>query len=65
MMAGPPWENWIVEPDSKTVMANVLENGKYVVNAYGENDTVPSAVLEGCEVILKDVFADTNNSAEA
>ena len=50
-------EYWIVDPDSKTVSAHVLKNGEYMVRAYGETDTAPVYVLEGCEISMEDVFA--------
>lgn len=50
-------EYWIVDPESRTVAAHVLENGKYVAFAYGEEDLAPVHVLEGCEINLADVFA--------
>ena len=49
-------EYWIVDPDSQTVSAHLLENGKYTVAAYG--DSAPVTVLPGCEINLEDVFAD-------
>ena len=51
-------EYWIVDPDSKTIQVFVLENKRYYGIAYGETDTVPVHVLEGCEVSLSDVFAE-------
>ena len=50
-------EYWIVDPDSKTVTAHYLENGKYTTAAYGEEDTAPIHVLEGCQITIADVFA--------
>jgi Uma2 family endonuclease len=51
-------EYWIVDPETKTVQVNVLENGKYVISMYGDEDTAPVGVLEGCEIDLADVFAE-------
>jgi Uma2 family endonuclease len=51
-------EYWIVDPDSKTVSAYILDDGKYIANAYGETDEAPVRVLEGCTINLPDVFAD-------
>ena len=50
-------EYWIVDPESKTVSVHTMENGKYVVDAYGETDTVPVQALEGCAISLPDVFS--------
>ena len=49
-------EYWIVDPDSKTVAVYILENGKYVCNAYGSEDTIPVHVLEGCHIVMRDVL---------
>jgi Uma2 family endonuclease len=49
-------EYWIVDPDSKTVAVHILENGKYTIAAYGDEDVAPVNVLEGCEIVLADVF---------
>ena len=49
-------EYWIVEPESKTVVVNVLKDGKYVRTDYEAPDAVPVSVLEGCVVDLGEVF---------
>jgi len=49
-------EYWIVDPESKTVNAFILENNKYVSYIYAEEDTITSQVLDGCSVKLADVF---------
>jgi Uma2 family endonuclease len=51
-------EYWIVDPDSKTVIVNILDNGRYYTTAYGETDTVSVNILEGCTISLSDVFAE-------
>ena len=51
-------EYWIVDPDTNTVAAHLLENGKYTVAAYGDTGTAPVNVLPGCEINLQDIFAD-------
>ena len=51
-------EYWIVDPDSKVVTVNILDNGKYYITPYGETDTVSVHVLEGCEISLPDVFSE-------
>ena len=50
-------EYWIVDPETKIVSVNVLENGKYVNYAYGKTDTVAVNTLGGCKISLPDVFA--------
>ena len=49
-------EYWIVDPADKTVQVYILENGKYLATNYGEADTIPAHVLEGCKIRLSDVF---------
>ena len=50
-------EYWIVDPDSRTVSVHVLENGKYTVANYDDDDgAAPVNVLPGCEINLQDVF---------
>ena len=51
-------EYWMVDPDSKTLSVNILKDGEYVARAYGESDTVPVTVLDGCEINLTDVFTE-------
>lgn len=51
-------EYWIVDPDTKTVIVHILENGSYITHPYSDADTAPVHVLEGCVIDLKDVFAD-------
>ena len=50
-------EYWIVDPEAKTVSAHVLENGKYIINVYGDTDTPEVHVLAGCAINLAEVFA--------
>ena len=50
-------EYWIVDPDSKSVSVHTMKNGEYIATAYGSEDTAPVHVLEGCAIILADVFA--------
>ena len=49
-------EYWIVDPENKIVSVHILENGKYITNAYGDTDAVPVHVLDGCQVNMGDVF---------
>ena len=51
-------EYWIVEPESKTVSVHILNNGVYVTDSYGGDETVPVHVLEGCTIDLTVVFAE-------
>ena len=48
-------EYWIVNPGSKIVRANILEDGRYFGAVY--MDEAPVHVLEGCVINLTDVFA--------
>ena len=49
-------EYWIVDPDAKTVNVHILEDGRYVINSYESNDTIAVTVLDGCSIILSEVF---------
>ena len=51
-------EYWIVDTEAKTVMVHILENEKYIAHAYDHTSTIPVNVLEGCEIIAGDVFAE-------
>jgi Uma2 family endonuclease len=51
-------EYWIVDPDSKTVQACVLENGRYILSSYDDTGPAPVTVLPGCEIDLREVFAE-------
>ena len=51
-------EYWIVDPDSKTLSVNILKYGEYMARAYADTDSVPVAVLDGCEINLTDVFSE-------
>jgi len=51
-------EYWIVDPELKSVQACILENDRYVVYMYDENDKAPISVLQNCEINLSAVFAD-------
>jgi Uma2 family endonuclease len=50
-------EYWIVDPEEKIVTAYVLKNGEYTALNYDDTGTAPVAVLPGCEIDLKAVFA--------
>jgi Uma2 family endonuclease len=50
-------EYWIVSPESKTVQSFVLQNGAYTGTVYDSGAALPSAVLNGLSVTLRDVFA--------
>jgi len=54
-------EYWIVDPETRTVQVFILENGRYLAKSYGEADTVTVHALEGCEIILSDVFPDSRD----
>ena len=50
-------ECWIVDPDDKLLMVNILRNGRYSGVLYFDDDgAVPVEVLEGCTINLTDVF---------
>ena len=49
-------EYWIADPVDKNIVVNVLENGKYVIYAYDDADTINVHVLDDCRISLKDIF---------
>ena len=51
-------EYWMVEPESRTVLACTLENGRYSLLTYDDTGLAPVTALPGCEIDLRDVFAD-------
>jgi Uma2 family endonuclease len=51
-------EYWMVDPDTNAVQACVLENGRYILSSYGEDDTAPVSALSGCVVDLRTVFGE-------
>ena len=53
-------EYWIVNPETRTVFTNVLADGEYIARAYADTDTVPVNVLKGCQITMRDVFADAD-----
>ena len=55
-------EYWIVDPETKTVSAHVLQNGEYMTRAYTDTGKAPVSVLEGCEINLEEIFEDDENA---
>ena len=52
-------EYWIVDPEDKFITVYILKEGKYIARVYGEeneDEFVPVHVLDGCRIVLKDVF---------
>ncbi|MDR2572559.1 MAG: Uma2 family endonuclease [Oscillospiraceae bacterium] len=49
-------EFWIVEPEDKGVTVHILENGKYVISAYDNEKTIAVNILEGCNIVLPEIF---------
>jgi len=50
-------EYWIVDPDYKDVAVHILENGKYVINTYEDTETISVTILDGCEIVLPEIFS--------
>jgi Uma2 family endonuclease len=50
-------EYWIIDPDIRTVQANILKDGEYIVHMYTEAEPVPSVVLAGLTVDFGEIFA--------
>ena len=51
-------EYWIADPDSKTISAHILDNGRYYVTSYADTDTAPVHVLDGCTIDLAKAFSE-------
>lgn len=51
-------EYWLVNPDHKTATVHVLKNGEYTTREYEETDVVKVHVLDGCEIVLSDLFLE-------
>lgn len=51
-------EYWIVDPDTGSVIVNILQDGTYVAKTYDKTAAVPVSVLEGCSVDMTEVFSD-------
>jgi Uma2 family endonuclease len=49
--AGVP-ECWVIDPDSETVLVNLLKDGVYQQTTHGKTETIPVTVLPGCSVNL-------------
>jgi Uma2 family endonuclease len=51
-------EYWVVDPESSSLTAYILDNGRYYINVYDKNAEVPISVLPGCLIRLEKVFAE-------
>ncbi|MDR1727244.1 MAG: Uma2 family endonuclease [Acidobacteriota bacterium] len=51
-------EYWVVDPKRRFVEVNLLENGKYIKEVYGDKDVIDVAVLPGLAVNLTEVFPE-------
>ena len=49
-------EYWIVDPENKMIIVNILENGQYVSTPYYENDELPIATLPKCVIKIRDIW---------
>ena len=45
-------EYWVVDPDTRTVQVNILENGHFVASVYKMDNAIPVFVLPGLEIDL-------------
>jgi Uma2 family endonuclease len=50
-------EYWIVDPEEKTLSANILEQGRYILTEYGADAEAGSVALSPFRLELKSVFA--------
>jgi len=49
-------EYWIVDPEERNIVVNILDNEEYIVSTYEETETIPVHVLEGFDIALTDIF---------
>ena len=56
-------EFWIVDPETKSVSAHILNNGEYTIRVYSGEDKAPVHVLEGCTIDLSEVFTEDEEEA--
>ena len=49
-------EYWIADPETKTMQAYVLDDGRYYSDIFAETGKAPVHILEGCTINLADVF---------
>ena len=57
-------EYLIVDNDDLTIHAHILENGRYYTQVYGDGDELRMHVLEGCAIILSDVFVTVGDGTK-
>lgn len=51
-------EYWIIDPVARSVAVNLLKEGDYITRAYTEDEVVPVSVLDGCSIVLSEVFEE-------
>jgi len=49
-------EYWIVFPDTRNVMVHLLQYRQYVSHSYVDTDIINVSVLDGCQIIMAEVF---------
>ncbi|GHV74512.1 hypothetical protein AGMMS49940_18140 [Spirochaetia bacterium] len=49
-------EYWVVNPDTQTVQAHVLENGHFVSTIYKKDSAIPVSILPGLGIDLKSIW---------
>ena len=49
-------EYWIIDPNDDIVNVYILENGKYIINAYDRSENIKVSILDGCIITLPEVF---------
>ncbi|MDR2482748.1 MAG: Uma2 family endonuclease [Treponema sp.] len=51
-------EYWVLDPESKTLLAHRFEQGQILTRFYQEKDTAPVDILPGLAIALEPVFAE-------
>jgi Uma2 family endonuclease len=50
-------EYWVLDPESKTLLTHLFEEGRILSRFYGAGETAPVEILPGLEIALESVFA--------
>jgi Uma2 family endonuclease len=51
-------EYWIIDPETKTLAINLLNDGNYITYSYTDEDTVSVHILKDCTINLSEVFRE-------
>ena len=52
-------EYWVINPETKSVQVNILDNHRYISAIYKGNTCIPVTILPGLELPLEDLWSTT------